>query len=84
MVAARVDGDDCCEDGDVWRRLLLFWHWAFYKGCSGGSDGVVGSPYDHPYERRWSYGTPSFALAPLLRLPLDLLYLHITPFHVLA
>ena len=82
MAAARVAVDD--EDGDVLVFLFSFRHWPLHGICSGGSEGAPGRPYDRAYERVRSYGTPSFALFLPVRLPLDLLYLLFTPFHVLA
>ena len=86
-MAARVDGDGFCEVVDGWLVLqtsVAHLASALYKGCSGGPDTSIGTPYDCPYEQVRSYGTSSFAQAPLPHLPLHLLYLQFTSFHVLV
>lgn len=80
MAAARVDVDD--EDGGLGDVLCCFRRWPIYRSWMGGSDGAAGSSYECANECVRSYGTPSCALAPLLRLPLDPLDLPFTPFHV--
>ena len=82
MAAARVAVDD--KDADDLVFLSCFLRWPLHGICRGGREGAPGMPYDRSYERVRSYGTLSFALFLLVRLPLDLLYLLFTPFHVLT
>ena len=74
---ASVDDD---EDAAFLALPSLIWRWALYKDCSSGGGASVFTPYDRSYGRAWSHGTPSFALCPLVRLPLDFFYLPLYSF----